>query len=142
MPSDAPDSNGGYSPGHPWHYHLGGRPLTLKQIRESVRRSGYRGYMAGDIAAIDRKAEPQRSAELRRLRAHVLAELKADISRYRDVVRDLRRYRESAAEDCTAACCNDVHVAISLKHNHIYNDFGHLILLDDLLTRQGDLFGI
>lgn len=142
MSSDTLHSIGGYLPGHPWFYHLGGRPLTLKQIRESVRRSGYRGYKAGDIAAIGRKAEPQRSAELRRLRAHVLAELNDDISRYREVVRDLRRYRESRAQDCTAACCNDVHVAASLKHNHLYNDFGHLILLDDLLTRQGDLFGL
>jgi hypothetical protein len=74
------------------------------------------------------------------LRADFLAELKADVSRYRDIVRDLRRYRESGAQDCTAACCNDVHVAVSLKHNHLYNDFGHLILLDDLLNRQGDLF--
>jgi hypothetical protein len=142
MPSEALHSVGGYLPGHPWFYHLGGRPLTFKQIRENVRRSGYRGYKAEDIAAIDRKAEPQRSAELRRLRARFLAELKADISRYREVIRDLRWYRESGAQDCTAACCNDVHVAVSLKHNHLYNDFGHLILLDDLLTRQGDLFGL
>jgi hypothetical protein len=57
MPSAAPDSNCGYSPGHPWYYHLGGRPLTFKQIRENVRRSGYRGYKPEDIAAIDCKAE-------------------------------------------------------------------------------------
>jgi hypothetical protein len=141
MPSDMLHSVSGYHPGHPWYYHLGGRPLTLKQIRENVLWSGYRGYKAGDIAAIGRKAEPQRSAELRRLRARFLAELKDDISRYRDVARNLRRYREGGSEDCTAVCCNNVHVAVSLKHNHIYNDFGHMILLDELLNRQGDLFG-
>jgi leucine dehydrogenase len=34
-----------------------------------------------------------------------------------------------------------VHVAISLKHNHLVNDFAHLVWLDELITRQGDLFG-
>jgi hypothetical protein len=141
MLSEAQADIGGYRPGHPWYYYLGGAPLSLKRIRENVRASGYRGYLAEDIAAIDRKAEPQRSAELRRLRTRFMADLKNDVSRYRQVVRNLSRYRQSGQSDCTFAICNDVHVAISLKHNHLYNDFGHLILLDDLLNRQGDLFG-
>lgn len=141
MPSEAQAEIGGYRPGHPWYYYLSAAPLTLKQIRENVRASGYRGYLADDIAAIDRKAEPQRSAELRRLRAKFMADLKSDVSRYREVVRALSRYRQSGQSECTAACCNDVHVAVSLKHNHLYNDFGHLILLDNLLNRQRDLFG-
>jgi hypothetical protein len=31
-------------------------------------------------------------------------------------------------------------VAISLKHNHLFNELAHLITLHGLLTRQRDLF--
>jgi hypothetical protein len=31
-------------------------------------------------------------------------------------------------------------VAVSLKHNHLYNDFALLTALDERLTRQRDLF--
>ena len=36
--------------------------------------------------------------------------------------------------------CNDIHTALSLKHNHLVNNFAHLITLDELLTKQMDLF--
>jgi hypothetical protein len=34
----------------------------------------------------------------------------------------------------------DIHMSMSLKHNHIYNQFAHLLTLDELLGRQRDLF--
>lgn len=141
MPPEQKTGIGGYCPGHPWYYLLGGKPLSLKCIRENVRASDYRGYLADKIAAIDLKPEPARSDALRTLKLETLNSLRTDISRYREVVRALHRQRESGEDMAAIAYCSDVYVSLSLKHNHIYNDFGHLILLDDLLNRQGDLFG-
>jgi hypothetical protein len=145
MRPDAPTNQdwkiGGYGPGHPWYYVLGGRPLTLKQIRESVMAKGYRGYMATNINLIDSKAEPRRSEELRRLRLSFFDNLKHDVSGYRRAARELHRYRENEDREAIPECCDAAHTSVSLKHNHLFNDFAHIILLDELLFRQGDLFG-
>ncbi|MFD2257709.1 hypothetical protein ACFSSA_13580 [Luteolibacter algae] len=129
-----------YSPGHPWFYLLGGRVLTPKEIRESVRESGYNGWRADELDKLEAKAEPQRSQGLRKLRAIVLAELAGDLSRYRQVALELHRYRRRTAGQ--ELPCHAVHTSVSLKHNHLYNDFAHLIAIDDLLAQQPDLFGL
>ncbi len=133
----------GRSAGHPWFYFLGGPVLTPKQIRESVRLSGYRGYLADDISHADRKPEPHRSTALRKLRAEVQRMLWADISRYREVARELHAYRkEHAHVEVLPNMSAEVHTSMSLKHNHIYNQFAHLLTLDELLSRQRDLFDL
>jgi len=43
--------------------------------------------------------------------------------------------------DSGETACTDIHTGISLKHNHLYNDFAHLLTLDNLLSKQPDLFG-
>lgn len=131
----------GYGAGHPWYYLLGGAVLSPKQIKEKVRQSGYQGYLGGDIAAADRKREPQRSQALRSLRARAMEELKRDISGYRRRALDLHSYRASNPLLERPTCCADIHTNISLKHNHLVNDFAHLITIDALLSVQGDLFG-
>jgi hypothetical protein len=83
----------GYGAGHPWYYLLGGAVLSPKQIREKVRRSGYKGYLGEEIESADRKPEPQRSQTLKRFRARALEELKRDISGYRRRAVELHRYR-------------------------------------------------
>ncbi len=135
--SDAPTRNP-YKPGHPWHYVLGGRPLNPRQIWQSALRDDYQGYRADEISAFDRRAEPQRSEALRDLRASVVAQLRADLSRYRRVVFALHRLNRSS--EVEPRKCYDEHVAVSLKHNHLYNDFALLTALDERLTRQRDLF--
>jgi hypothetical protein len=131
----------GYGAGHPWFYFLGGPVLTPKEIREEVRRSGYRGYLADDICKADRKPEPQRSKALRELRAEMRRMLRADISRYREVARALHAYRRQQAHVTERPVSSaDIHMSMSLKHNHIYNQFAHLLTLDELLGRQRDLF--
>ncbi len=132
----------GYSSGHPWYYHLGGRPLFPKQIREETRAGGYRGYAQDDIADADRLAEPKRSQSLRAFQAQFTDDLRRDLSRYRQCVRNLRLYRMKHAGDALEPVCDGVHVAVSLKHNHLVNDFAHLIWLDELLSRQRDLFDL
>jgi hypothetical protein len=130
----------GYSPGHPWYYLLGGAVLMPRAILEQTRASGYRGCSAAAIEAADRLAEPKRSASLRALHQRFYEDLQCDLSRYRACVRNLRLDRKRRRRPERPTQCDDVHVAISLKHNHLVNDFAHLVWLEELLSQQGDLF--
>jgi len=129
-----------YSPGHPWYYKLGGGVHKPKQILAAVTNDSYQGYMADDIKQADGKHEPQRTSALRNLREAVIIRLHADLERYREVVCDLRRYRITNKQE-VQPICSDVHTSMSLKYNHLYNDFAHLVYIDDLLSQQPDLFG-
>ncbi len=131
----------GYGAGHCWYYLLGGAVLSPKQIKANTERSSFEGYAADDIGAADMLAEPKRSSELRALKAKVEAELRRDLSRYRQCALALNKYRATHDTPANPKSAEGVHVAISLKHNHLVNDFAHLGYLDDLLSRQGDLFG-
>jgi len=135
-------SRGGYHAGHPWYYFLGGKVPTPKQIRNEAACSSYRGYMAADIETISKRDEPRRSEGLRKIRAKVMDDLRCDVSRYRELARKLHNYRR-VSETCErdAIACDDIHVSMSLKHAHIFNDFAHLNTLDNLPDQQRDLFG-
>jgi hypothetical protein len=130
-----------YNPGHPWYYVLGGPVLLPSEICLAVKQSGYTGYRT-DIEETDKKGEPYRSAELRCIRDDVLMSFWQDISRYRKVVRSLHYYRKTAEPLQEQPKCADIYVSVSLKHNHLYNDFAHLLRLDELLSRQLDLFDL
>ena len=132
----------GYRKGHPWYYLLGGKPAKLKEIREEARASGYCGFMADQIDKADQMPEPKRSQALRKYRKQVTAELSHDVRIYRFAVRDLHRYQAEQKEEQQERHCHDVHVAVSLKYCHLYDDFAHLHVLDDLLEKQRDLFDI
>ena len=135
-------SQNGYSAGHPWYYKLGGKRLSLKEIRADVIATGYQGYRARDIIEADDKAEPKRSQTLRAMRAEAVSALREDVSRYRELARELAARRKAGTDEIETAICSCIHTAIGLKHNHIYNELAHLELLDGLLAKQGDLFGI
>lgn len=127
-----------YGNGHPWYYLLGGPVLSPRTILDEAKASDYRGYNRDEIATADSKCEPQRSEELRRLQAEHLANLNSDISRYRECVRELRAFK---SEEHPPYECQEVHVNMGLKLSHIFNEFAHLIWLEELLPKQGDLFG-
>ena len=129
-----------YHAGHPWYYLLGGAIPSPKDIRAAVQGSDCCGYLAEEIEAIARKPEPQKTQAEAAMRERVLAELRADISRYRECARNLHRHRRIIGITGAKPKCEGVHVAISLKHNHIYNGFAHLKALD-VLPKQLDLFG-
>lgn len=95
-----------YSVGHSRYYRLGGTVLRPKQIRESVRASGYRGYRAEYIEAADMKAEPHRSSALRRMREKAKADLADDLSRYRICALELHRIRIGQKCDFESICDN------------------------------------
>ena len=85
-------------------------------------------------------AEPKRSTVLRGMRDKFRADLARDLSRYRECVRELRRTDWELPDGSKAMSCGEIHTALSLKHNHMVNNFGHLIYLDELLSKQMDLF--
>lgn len=131
-----------YNESHPWYYYLGGRIQYPREIRETVRSSGYRGWMEKDILRMAAMPEPARSTKLRDIRQEVVAQYRSDVTRYREYARELHRYRRkhyASADDSPS--CDGVHVSIGLKYAHLFNDFAHLLLLDELLARQPDLFG-
>ena len=131
---------GGYSAGHPWYYVLGGTVPRIKQIQADALSLKRCGYLAEDIQTAHALPEPQRSNKLKGIRASVKQTLRSDISRYREVARELHklRAREEAAD--AQPSCQSVHTSMSLKFCHIMNDFAHLNLLDSL-PKQLDLFG-
>ena len=133
-------SSPGYSPGHPWFYVRGGVVQMPSAIIARVQASGYRGYRT-EIDEADRLAEPARSRELRRIRSEVVGELRRDLSRYREVARALRAWRAGTGPAAIGPF-DDVHTAMSLKYRHLYNDFAHLLRLEQLLARQRDLFDL
>jgi hypothetical protein len=94
------------------------------------------------MTAADQKTEPKRSITLRRLKAAIEAELKRDISRYRQCALALHRHRKANPSTDRPTCAENVHLGVSLKYNHLVNDFAHLAYLDELLNRQGDLFEV
>ncbi len=132
----------GYHAGHPWYYLLGGDIAKPRQILNLVRLGDYRGYAEADIKAADHKHEPKRSSELRKFQRKFEADLKQDLSRYRALVRQLHAERTQEPPREPLQSCNDTHTAMSLKFSHLINDFAHLVYLDDLLSRQGDLFDV
>ncbi len=131
---------GGYHAGHPWYYLLGGAVPTPKQIRAQTLGRGYRGYLADTINHIDAKNEPKRSEELRALKLRIAEDLKKNLSRYREVARELQLQRRDDPISEGPCSFEGLHTAMSLKYSHLYNDFGHLIYLDELLAQQPDLF--
>lgn len=136
-----PINHTGYCPGHPWYYLKGGAVPSLRAIQAAAIQSGYRGYLASDIDEINALSEPRRSEKLRASREKIRMELSADISRYREVACALRQQRSNHTNAPFQTFCDDIHTVISLKHNHIYNGFAHLHVIDGLLSMQPDLFG-
>lgn len=136
-------THGGYHAGHPWYYLLGGLVLTPKEIRNAACAATYRGYRADDIRKLATLSEPRRRAAIEKVTDEIKSELQADIARYRQCVFELHEYRRTADPSEEPPICADIHVAISLKHNHIVNGFAHLALIDELpAPAQGDLFGL
>lgn len=81
-----------------------------------------------------------RSAGIRKLTLEITTILKADISQYREYARKLSKTRKHPELLNQQPFYDDVHMSVSLKHNHIYNDFAHLIYLEALKSKQLNLF--
>lgn len=130
-----------YGNGHPWYYFLGGPIVPLKELRTEAERSDRGGYLREEIEQLDGKSEPHRTVQLRQLKEGVATSLGRDLSRYREVVRELRQYRQLNAIPREFRGCDAVHTAMSLKVCHLWNGFANLHAINQCLNRQGDLFG-
>lgn len=119
-----------YSPSHPWFYKLGGKPISLKNIRHHVFQSQYEGYLADDIAKVHKMPEPNRSHRLLEMREGCLADLRRDIQIYRRLRRELAHQIRSNTHNHDSTICTDIDVSLSLKYNHISNHFAHLNALN------------
>lgn len=133
-------SGGGYSPSHPWYYFLGGKLLGPKSILKDVLASGYQGYRT-DIDDACNLVEPKRSEQLRKIKAEVLGQYRANLERYREVIQELRKTPAHDRGPDGTACPAAVHTSAGLKYCHLYNDLAHLNRIHDALSVQGDLFG-
>ncbi len=138
------NSQNPYDAGHPWYYRLGGAVHKPKAILKATRDNKYQGYNRDNIHQADDRAEPQRSSDLRLLREGALKDFRTNIAIYRKYACELREYRlldeagQKAHDD--KIFCSDIHLNMSLKYCHLYNDLAHLYLIDDLLSYQADLF--
>jgi hypothetical protein len=130
-----------YSIGHPWYFLLGGPVPRPSAIRAQVIEAKLTGYRRDELAQFDCMAEPQRSAAHRKASEEVKAELRKDISRYRQCVVELHRYRETQDGSEKPRCAADVHTNLSLKVSHMINGFAHLYQLDGM-EQQTDLFDL
>jgi hypothetical protein len=128
-----------YSSGHPWYYVLGGKPLFPSQIKARINLETYPDLMVEDILKASKMAEPKRSERLRAIRLKTRASLSTDLNRYLECVRDLKNLRVSTPLDADPKC-EDIHQSMSLKHNHIYNDYAQLMICESHLAKQADLF--
>ena len=137
--SGAPNFQNGYDPGHPWYYLLGGKVLGPKSILKEVIARDYQGYIH-EIKDAEELTEPKRSEQLRQLRETITNQYKADLERYRELVRELQLKRLSDASKDEVRRCEPVHSSLALKHNHIYNDLAHLRRINAALSVQRDLF--
>ncbi|MFC7047865.1 hypothetical protein [Emcibacter nanhaiensis] len=131
----------GYNAHHPWYYLQGGAILGPKSISLAAKASKSAGYLEAGIQDARAQPEPQRSEALRRLQTKVRHAMKQDLKRYRELARELCAKRRNGPDQKAPVSCADIHTSIALKHNHLFNDFCHLLLIDDLLSVQPDLFG-
>tara|TARA_B100001939_G_C16943489_1_gene619246 strand:- start:132 stop:557 length:426 start_codon:yes stop_codon:yes gene_type:complete len=134
-------SDTGYNAHHPWYYLQGGAILGPKSISRAAKTSGSTGYMGTDIQEAGSLPEPQRSEALRHLKTKVQHAIAQDLKRYRELARELARKRRLGPEQEVPISCTDLHTSVALKHNHLFNDFAHLNMINDLLSIQPDLFG-
>jgi hypothetical protein len=130
-----------YKPGHPWYFRHGGRIPFPREILESVKESGYEGYNPEGIKRADNLPEPKRSETLRQLREAEVTIYKRDLARYRSLAFRLKMARKNGTPIDGESINDDVCLNLSLKFSHLFNDLAHLVLIEERLSQQLDLFG-
>lgn len=112
-----------YKPSHPWYYKLGGKPPSLKAIRDYAITQKYHGYLSDKIAKARRHSEPKRSEHLRHITDNITAYLQRDITIYRQLRRHYALLTLQRKLNQNPNVCDDIHTSLSLKHNHLSNHF-------------------
>ncbi len=112
-----------YKPSHPWYYKLGGKPPTLKSIRENAIHQKYQGYLSDDIAKARSHREPKRSEHLKHITDSITADLQRDITIYRQLRRDYALLSYQGKLNQNPDICDDIYVSLGLKYSHLINHF-------------------
>jgi hypothetical protein len=115
-----------YKPSHPWYYKLGGKPPTLKAIRDYAINQKYQGYLSDEIAKARRQNEPKRSEHLQQYTNSTTANLQRDVACYRQLRRHYALLSHQGKLNQIPDICDDIHTSLSLKYNHLTNHFIHL----------------
>lgn len=109
-----------YHPGHPWYYKKRGEVLYPSVIIGLAVHKGWKGYDQGEaVDKADNMKEPHRTTKLHELLGKYKGMLCSDLKRYRECVREYRKWLEQPEDD--EPFSNDIHQSMCLKHNHIYN---------------------
>lgn len=145
--------HGGYGSGHCWYYRTGGLvvPITAIKVIASVNArydlentdvSYYAFSSEVDHALAITDPQKQRSKILKAMEHHTNALWSRDIPGYRRVCRKLSLLRKGRITN--DEYCDDIFMAVSLKHNHCYWHFRNIAVLDQAIESlpQGDLFGL
>lgn len=113
------------------------RPSWIKDSADPDR-----AIIADRLAVACNKPEPQRSAAIKDLRSEVCADLKKDLSRYREVVRSLHRSRSyQGPMTWFQQVYQEPNMAVALKHNHLLSNFSNLAAIDRVdYGKQMELF--
>jgi hypothetical protein len=109
------DDGGGYDPGHPWYYFLGGTPVGPDAIPT---------LLLGEdrVGMPKRKKGVTRREQMTRRLAGAETALAADVVRYeelRDKGDDALTPYEVRVGDVVDGTCRAIHSALALKYNHI-----------------------
>lgn len=134
---------GGYDTGHCWYYRLGGRILSVAEIKDNARGEDAHAHFVSSYAKIDRMKEPERSAEITSQITSIERSMKRDADRYLDFVKEIEHLRTFIGPqpyDWAKETYNEPHTGISLKHNHISYGAAQIRALKSMQV-QGDLFG-
>jgi hypothetical protein len=115
-----------YKPSHPWYYKLGGKPPTLKSIRDYAINQKYQGYLSETIAKARRHSEPKRSEHLKHLKDIITDDLQRDITIYRQLRRDYALLSHQGKLNQNPDICDDIYISLALKCSHISNHFTQL----------------
>ncbi len=126
----------GYWPSHPWYYFLGGPIVMPRAIKALATSADCHGYRAHEINEADRLAEPKRSRKLDAIERDVLAQLRADLSRYRMLAHRLRLRRSAKGLSDNPATCDDLDMSLSIVFSHVYNGYARIAALEGLSVRQ------
>jgi hypothetical protein len=130
-----------YKPSHPWYYKLGGKPSSLKAIRDYAITQKYQGYLSDKIVKARRHSEPKRSEHLKHITDSITADLQRDITIYRQLRRDYALLSYQGKLNQNPDICDDIYVSLGLKYSHISNHFLQLHQLQQCpLIEQYTLF--
>ncbi|QFT68632.1 hypothetical protein FIU93_17705 [Labrenzia sp. THAF35] len=126
----------GYWPSHPRYYFLGGPIVMPCAIKALATSSDCHGYRTNEINEANCLAEPKRSWTLDVIERDVLAQLRADLSRYRMLAHRLRLRRSAKGLSDTLVTCDDLDMSLSIVFSHVYNGYAHVVALEEIRNRQ------